>query len=156
MPRKSEPDEFTIDVSRYGRDDSRERSEALVLAMPDGKLTHTEIRVQEQALEKALLLRVEAEITLAGQDFLTQIDRHTFASFDDTLTFIRERFDADRPDEDQRNLDAFRKIVTQMAAEHLLGASKLGAAQIAQIMQRPISTDDTRSRMERFLTLLGR
>jgi len=158
MAHKAASDEFIIDVSRYRTRaaSSGGQPETLALVAADGKLTPVETRVLEQALEKALLMRVEEELALAGGDFMSEIDRHTGEAFAQTLDFFRELSDVDRPEEDQHNLDAMRKVLTQLAADHLIGANKMGAAQIGQIMQRPVSTEDTRGLAVRLLALLGR
>jgi len=158
MTRK-EPEEFIIalDVSRYrSREPGAERSASLALAVPDRSLSPVEVRVLEQGVEKALQIRVEAEIALAGADFINDIDRHTFEVFAHTLDHFREVLDSARHPEDQANLEAMRRVLTQIAADHVVGANALGAAQIRHIMERPIVTPDTRGLVARLLAALAR
>jgi hypothetical protein len=148
--------ELTLDASRYHAFGDVPDAFALTRVAADGKLTPTETRVLEQALEKALLMRVEKELAVAGQVFLDEVDRHTHTRFAATQAHFRETLDRDRPDEDQHILEAMHRAITELSMNHFLGTNRLGAVRIAEVMERPVSTEIPDGLWMRLLTVLGR
>lgn len=148
--------ELILDVSRYYAFGDSQSGSTLTRVAADGKLTPTETRVLEQALEKALLMRVEKEIAVAGQVFLDEVNRHTFTRFAATQAHFRETLDQDRPDDDQHVLETVHRAIIELSVNHSMGAYRLGAQRIAEVMERPVSTEMPDGLWVRLLTVLGR